>query len=221
MLNQPVQLFKLSFVRIIVVAAVVLAALPGRALAQQNGASISPAPSSPVAPPVSSTVPQIIQFSGIVKDGAATVPSGTVSITFTLFENEQGGTALWSETDNVQVNAQGNYTALLGSASPDGLPMNLFTTGQAHWLAVKPLLLQGFAELSRVMLVGVPYAMNAADAETLGGLPPSAFVLAAPGGTLLNMLRGVTSFVPTTRRYHQLTPICRPRLTHFHANALL
>jgi len=30
--------------------------------------------------------------------GSAPVPSGTVSITFTLYENEQGGRALWSET---------------------------------------------------------------------------------------------------------------------------
>jgi hypothetical protein len=28
--------------------------------------------------------------------------------------------------------------------------------------------------------VSVPYALKAADAETVGGLPPSAFVLAAP-----------------------------------------
>ena len=33
---------------------------------------------------------------------------------------------------------------------------------------------------ARVLLLSVPYAMKAADAETIGGLPPSAFVLAAP-----------------------------------------
>jgi hypothetical protein len=79
------------------------------------------------------------------------------------------------ETDNVQVDAQGHYTALLGSASPQGLPVNLFTTGQAHWLAVQPLL-QGFGEQPRVLLVGAPYASKAGDAETIGGLPPSAHI---------------------------------------------
>jgi hypothetical protein len=190
MLNQPVQFFKPSFVRIIVVAALVLAALSGRALAQQNGASVSPA-GTPV-----SAVPQIIQFSGIVRDGAATVPSGTVSITFTLYENEQGGTALWSETDNVQVDAQGHYTALLGSASPDGLPFNLFTSGQAHWLAVQPLL-QGFAEQPRVLLVSAPYALKALDAETIGGKPASAFMPApAQEATSSSAAAAATSSAP-------------------------
>jgi hypothetical protein len=31
-----------------------------------------------------------------------------------------------------------------------------------------------------VLLVSAPYALKAGDAETVGGLPPSAFVLAAP-----------------------------------------
>jgi hypothetical protein len=31
-----------------------------------------------------------------------------------------------------------------------------------------------------VMLLSVPYALKAADAATVGGLPPSAFVLATP-----------------------------------------
>jgi hypothetical protein len=169
---------KLSFLRTVVAALFALAALPGLALAQRINAPTVPASSA-----VSSAVPQIIQFSGQLSETAggsgAPVPSGTVSVTFTLYQDEEGGTALWSETDNVQVNAQGNYTALLGSASPDGLPLNLFTTGQAHWLAVQPLL-QGFAGLPRVLLVSAPYALKARDAETIGGLPPSAFVLAAP-----------------------------------------
>jgi hypothetical protein len=167
MRKQVQPIFKFSFVEIVVAAILVLAALPGRVTAQQNNAAAS------------SAVPQIIQFSGIVKDGAAAVPSGTVSITFTLYENEQGGTALWSETDNVQVDAQGHYTALLGSTSPEGLPVNLFTTVQAHWLAVQPLL-EGYSEQPRVLLVSAPYALKAGDAETIGGFPASAFVKVLP-----------------------------------------
>jgi hypothetical protein len=114
MRNQPQPIFRLSFVGIVLAAMLVLTALPGQVTAQQNDASTAPAPAS-----ASSTVPQIIQFTGTLS-GA---PSGTVSITFTLYENEQGGTALWSETDNVQLDAQGHYTALLGSALPEGLPV--------------------------------------------------------------------------------------------------
>jgi hypothetical protein len=170
---QLLHIFKSCFARTVVVvlgATFILVALPGRMTAQSN----APAPSAATA----ITVPHIIQFSGQfsgAQGGGATVPAGTVSITFTLYENEQGGTALWSETQNVQVDAQGHYTALLGSTSPEGLPMSLFTTAQAHWLAVQPLV-QGFAEQPRVLLFSAPYALKALDAETIGGKPPSAFM---------------------------------------------
>src|SRR4029077_12251658 len=38
----------------------------------------------------------------------------------------------------------------------------------------------GQEEQRRVLLLSVPYALKAADSETLGGLPASAFVLAVP-----------------------------------------
>jgi hypothetical protein len=171
--RQSLQVFKSSFFQTSFAAFLVLAVLSGQAMAQQNNTAAASSRGS-------STVPQIIQFNGQFNEprggGSAAAPSGTVSITFTLYENEQGGTALWSETQNVQVDAQGHYTALLGSTSQNGLPLNLFTTGQAHWLAVQPLV-QGFSEQPRVLLVSAPYALKAGDAETIGGLPPSAFVM--------------------------------------------
>jgi hypothetical protein len=183
--SQRFQIFKFSFVRIIVMvlgAVLILAALPSQVTAQQNNVAASATPSSASASGPA-MVPQIIQFAGqfggplggTANGGSAPVPAGTISITFTLYENEQGGTALWSETQNVQVDAQGHYTALLGSTSPEGLPLSLFTTGQAHWLAVQPLL-QGFGEQPRVLMVSVPYALKALDAETIGGKPASAFM---------------------------------------------
>jgi hypothetical protein len=62
---------------------------------------------------------------------------------------------------------------------PDGLPLDLFSSGDARWLGVT---VNGGQEQPRVLLLSVPYALKAADAETIGGLPPSAFVLAAPAG---------------------------------------
>jgi hypothetical protein len=40
--------------------------------------------------------------------------------------------------------------------------------------------ISGQAEQPRVLLLSVPYALKAADAETIGGLPPSAFMKATP-----------------------------------------
>jgi len=55
------------------------------------------------------------------------------------------------------------------------MPLDLFTSGQSLWLGVQPQT-TGAPEQSRVLLVSAPYALKAADAETLGGKPASAFV---------------------------------------------
>ena len=65
---------------------------------------------------------------------------------------------------------------MLDSASSQGLPADLFTAGEPRWVGVQR---QGQAEQQRVMLVSVPYALKSRDAETVGGLPPSTFVLAS------------------------------------------
>ena len=56
--------------------------------------------------------------------------------------------------------------------------MELFAAGEARWLQVT-FHVPDEVTVPRVLLVSVPYALKAADAETIGGLPPSAFVLAA------------------------------------------
>ncbi len=121
-------------------------------------------------------VPRLVQFSGVIKDAAGKPATGTVAATFSLYELQEGGTPLWVETQNLQLDGQGRYTVLLGATQPEGLPLDLFTTGKARWLGVQPQL-PGTGEQPRVLLVGVPYAMKAADADTLGGKPPSAYAL--------------------------------------------
>jgi hypothetical protein len=124
-----------------------------------------------------SALPRLVRFSGAVKDLGGTPLTGVVGITFALYSEQTGGAALWQETQNATADSGGHYTALLGSTKPDGLPPDLFTSEQARWVGVQ---VSGQPEQPRVLLVAVPYAMKAADAETVGGLPPSAFVLAAP-----------------------------------------
>jgi hypothetical protein len=72
----------------------------------------------------------------------------------------------------------------------------MFASGEARWLAVT---IGGGKEQPRVLLLSVPYALKAADAETVGGLPPSAFQLAAPaagvsGGSATTLI--ATSIAP-------------------------
>jgi len=120
-------------------------------------------------------VPNLINYSGVLKDGSGKVLTSITGVTFLIYSEQQGGAPVWMETQNVHPDARGNYTAQLGSTKPDGMPIDLFTTGEARWLA---LTVNGGEEQPRVLLVAVPYAMKAADAQTLGGLPASAFVLA-------------------------------------------
>jgi trimeric autotransporter adhesin len=115
----------------------------------------------------------------MVKDLNGSPLTGMVGITFALYPEQTGGTALWLETQNVTADSTGRYTVLLGSTTIQGLPESMFTSEQAHWVGVQ---VSGQAEQPRVLLVSAPYALKAGDAETVGGLPPSAFVLAAPGG---------------------------------------
>ena len=101
--------------------------------------------------------------------------TGIAGATFAIYKDQSEGAPLWLETQNVQPDAKGNYTVQLGATKPDGLPLDLFTSGEGRWLGVT---INGGSEQPRVLLLSVPYALKAADAETVGGLPASAFVLA-------------------------------------------
>ena len=131
----------------------------------------------------STQVPRLIKFSGTAQDETHKPVSGTVGITFSLYKDQQGGSPLWVETQNVQADAAGHYTALLGSASADGVPLSLFSSAEAHWISTQ---IPGQRESGRVLLMSVPYALKAADAETLGGLPASAFMHANQRGVAAN-----------------------------------
>ena len=139
-------------------------------------ASAQPQPADGT-PAKASVVPNVVRFSGTAKDLDGAPLSGTVGMTFALYQNQQGGAPLWLEVQNVNPDKSGHYSVTLGATKPQGIPLDLFSSGQAQWLGVQ---IEGQAEQARVLLLSVPYALKAADAETIGGLPPSAFVLAAP-----------------------------------------
>jgi hypothetical protein len=123
-----------------------------------------------------SVVPTLVNFSASLTDANGKPLSGTVGVSFYLYKDEQGGSPLWMETQNVQPDKTGHYTVTLGATKSEGLPTSLFASGEARWLAVQA---QGQAEQPRVLLLSVPYALKAGDAQTIGGLSPSAFVRAA------------------------------------------
>jgi len=125
--------------------------------------------------PTTTVVPRLVSFSGkAINDQGKTVV-GIAGITCSIYKDQYEGAPLWMETQNVNADAKGNFTVQLGATSAEGLPLDLFTSGEARWLGVR---VNGGEEQPRVLLLSVPYALKAADAQTLGGLPASAFLLA-------------------------------------------
>jgi hypothetical protein len=131
---------------------------------------------------VSAALPRLVSYSGVLKDSTGRPVTAVTGVTFFLYKDEVGGVPLWLETQSVQPDTTGHYAVQLGAATRQGLPAELFISGEGRWLAVQ---IAGELEQPRVLLVAVPYAVKALDAETVGGLPPSAFVLAGQEASIM------------------------------------
>jgi hypothetical protein len=165
---------------------------------------------TPAAASAPTAIPALVPYSGTASAADGKPLTGEASITFLIFKEEAGGEPLWTETQSAVIDSTGRFKVQLGAANPNGLPPDLFANGEARWLEVQ---IAGEAAQARVLLASVPYALKAGDATTLGGLPVSAFALAAsasaaratigepagiPTDTLSNVttVGGVSGYVP-------------------------
>jgi hypothetical protein len=114
--------------------------------------------------------PAWIRYTGTLTDQT----KQSVNLTFAIYKDHQGGQPIWQESQNVELDASGHYSAILGVASPDGVPQSIFVSSEAQWLGVR---VNDEPELPRALLLSVPYAMKAQSADTLAGAPASDFVL--------------------------------------------
>jgi hypothetical protein len=118
------------------------------------------------------TVPQLINYQGRLTDAAGNPLTGTYNMTFCLYEAATGGTALWTETQAVNV-TYGVFSALLGSITT--IPTTVFGSTNLY-LGVR---VGSDGEMTpRRRVVSAGYAYKAEDASTLQGLQPSAFASA-------------------------------------------
>jgi hypothetical protein len=137
--------------------------------------AVSQTAATPIAASAPTAVPALVPYNGVALAADGKPLSGEVGVTLVIYKDEQGGEPLFAETQSVALDPTGHYTAHLGATLPNGIPVDLFATGEARWLEVQ---IAGQAPQPRVLLASVPYAMKASDAATLGGLPASAFALA-------------------------------------------
>jgi len=127
-------------------------------------------------PPASlASVPRLIRIKGSIRDETGNPLTRSIGITFSLYKDQRDGSAIWQESQTVQPDQNGRYSVLLGVTNDTGLPLEIFSAGEARWLGVHP---DGQSEQPRILFLSVAYALKAADTDLLGGKPASAFVLA-------------------------------------------
>jgi hypothetical protein len=166
--------------QIVVFGALVLGA-GGAGFAQTEHSAQANAPQTSSVAAVSAesdpTLPssRLLRISSTLPGDLAGIAGGTVTLRFALYSSKEGGEALWSETQQIDVTRDGSYAVLLGSGTPGGLPAGIFAGGTARWLGVT-LGQSDQAEQPRLLLVGVPYALEATDAQTLAGRAAADYV---------------------------------------------
>ncbi|MCM8798695.1 MAG: hypothetical protein NC821_04445 [Candidatus Omnitrophica bacterium] len=104
-------------------------------------------------------IPHKINYQGYLTDSGGNPVNGTVSILFSIYDVSSGGTALWSETQSVNVN-QGIYSVNLGDNNPVNLAFD-----KPYYLGVK---VGSDSEMTpRIPLTSVGYAFRANTAQTV------------------------------------------------------
>src|SRR6476659_7422309 len=157
----------------------VTAALTATIVLTPLAASAQDAPSSSSRPQSSSpsmSVPRLINLSGVFRPADGLPLGGVETVTFAIYADETGGTPIWQETQQVNPEASGRYAVLLGATRAEGVPLEVFASGEARWLGMI-WTRGGESQARRSRLTFVPYAVHAGDAETLGGKPASAYAL--------------------------------------------
>jgi hypothetical protein len=121
-------------------------------------------------------VPRLITVTGVFQPVDGQPPRAVEAVTLSIYADAVGGAPLWQETQTVSVEANGRYALLLGATRADGIPADVLAAG-AEWLGLR-FDRPGEREGPRARLTSVPYALRSADADTLGGRPASAYLLA-------------------------------------------
>ena len=75
----------------------------------------------------------------------------------------------------VPLDPAGRFSVYLGAATAAGVPQSVFSSTEARWVGMS---VNGAPEQPRTLLAAAAYSLKASDAETVGGHPPSDFVLA-------------------------------------------
>ncbi len=140
------------------------------------GYAASPAPTPGAAQSAAqvASAPTVFRISGRLTTATGEPRTGEVMLVASLYAGQNDVDPLWVEQQTVTLDASGRYTLMVGGTLPDGVPQEHFQTGAGRWLGIA---VSGEAEQPRIMLVTVPYAVRAREADTLAGKTAADFVL--------------------------------------------
>jgi hypothetical protein len=133
-----------------------------------------------------SQVPQMINYQGTLTDASGNPVNGNKNMTFRIYDVANGGTALWTETQNNVPVENGVFNVLLGSATP--IPFSVFN-GPTKYLGVT---VAPDPEMTpRREIVSVPYAYTDGDWDIMNNVlfTHNSWGIAGYGNTLYGNLR--------------------------------
>lgn len=106
-------------------------------------------------------IPQMVNYQGKLTDPEGVAYEGILTVTFTIYDAETGGTALWTESQNVEI-SHGLFDVRLGTLTP--LTEEIFTGERYLEISI------GAETLApRQPFTSVPFAYRAEVAESLVG----------------------------------------------------
>ena len=127
-------------------------------------------------------IPKVINFQGYLTSADGTPLHGRYSITFSIYDVETGGTAIWTETKEIEVN-NGIFNVNLGDnpSNPLNLPFDV-----PYWLGIK---VDDDQEMvPRLKLSSVGYSYSAETLLCTGCITPD--MLSFPAGDITAVIAG-------------------------------
>ena len=107
-------------------------------------------------------IPKLINYQAKLTDGDGVALNGDYDITFKIYDEETGGTPLWTEAHTGVTVTNGLFDVQLGSITPLDLSF-----ADTYWVEIE---IEGTTLSPREMLSTVPYAFRALVAESAGGV---------------------------------------------------
>ena len=89
----------------------------------------------PAQPTATTAVPNLIRYGGTLKDATGAPIASATGVTFAIYKQQDGGAAVWMETQNVTTDAKRNTALYSAAPQPQDYPVTSFRKkSNAGWV---------------------------------------------------------------------------------------